>query len=225
MKKVLFIVASLFLSGCVSQSVRNQQQDEINKTIPTCSSQKQCDTAWSASRQWVTQNCGMKIQNYSNDYIETYNSIGDSAATACQITKNLQPNGANSINIRVSCGNMFGCVPDQYQSVINFNKYVSNAIDNVSPVKIGAMMIMADIKGMIVENPSYSAGLLVKSVASGWPASKAGLLVGDIVTDVGSTRIRTQAEMTTAMEEYHSGDTVDLKVLRAGNVSVIKISL
>lgn len=225
MKKILLIITAIALSGCVSQAARNQQQDEINKTIPTCSSQKQCDAAWSSARQWVTQNCGMKIQNYSNDYIETYNSIGDSASTSCQVTKNAQPNGTSSINIRVSCGNIFGCVPDQYQSVINFNRFVGGAVEKVSPIKIGAMMGMADKSGKVVENPSYSFGMVVKSITPNWAADKAGLRVGDIVTDVGNSRIRTQSEMTNAMEQFHAGDVVEFKVFRTGANSVVKINL
>ncbi|WP_301530078.1 hypothetical protein [Klebsiella pneumoniae] len=74
MKKVVIFLATLALAGCVSNSERQKQQAEIDRTTPSCSSQKQCDAAWAAARQWVNQNCGMKIQNYSSDYIETYNS-------------------------------------------------------------------------------------------------------------------------------------------------------
>ncbi|HDS2638199.1 TPA: hypothetical protein QID38_003675, partial [Klebsiella pneumoniae subsp. pneumoniae] len=115
MKKVVIFLATLALAGCVSNSERQKQQAEIDRTTPYCSSQKQCDAAWAAARQWVSQNCGMKIQNYSSDYIETYNSPANSAAIACQVTKNPLPTGASSINVRISCSNMFGCVPDVYQ--------------------------------------------------------------------------------------------------------------
>ncbi|MHB7197744.1 hypothetical protein ACYCIQ_25435, partial [Klebsiella pneumoniae] len=71
MKKVVIFLATLALAGCVSNSERQKQQAEIDRTTPYCSSQKQCDAAWAAARQWVSQNCGMKIQNYSSDYIET----------------------------------------------------------------------------------------------------------------------------------------------------------
>ncbi|WP_312582999.1 PDZ domain-containing protein [Atlantibacter hermannii] len=225
MKRAFVFVLGFLLSGCVSQSVRNQQQDEINQTIPSCSSQRQCDAAWAAARQWVTQNCGMKIQNYSNDYIETYNSIGNSTNTSCQVTKNPHPNGVNSINITVSCANMFGCTPDQYQSVIEFNKYVGEVVNNFSPIKIGAMMGMADKNGKVVENPSYSAGLVISDIESGSSASKAGLLVGDIVTSVGDDRIRTQADMTEAMGKYHSGDSVKFKIIRRLQESFVNINL
>lgn len=225
MKKLLIIIFGVMLAGCVSKTVRNQQQDEINRTIPACSSQKQCDAAWSAARQWVTQNCGMKIQNYSNDYMETYNSIGDSTAIACQVTKNPHPNGVNTIDARMSCANMFGCTPDQFQSVIAFNKYINNAIGMVSPIKMGASLEMSNSKGDAVENPSYSAGLRVKSLAPGWAASKAGLKAGDIITDVDGERVRTQYDMTTLMEKHHSGDVVELKVLRSGVSSNLHINL
>lgn len=225
MKGLLVFLLSFLIFGCVSQTNRNQQQEEIDRTIPSCSSQRQCDAAWAAARQWVTQNCGMKIQNYSDDYIETYNSVGDATKTSCQVTKNPQPSGVNSINIRISCANMFVCVPDQYQSVIEFNKYVGTAVNNFSPIKIGAMMGMADRNGQVVENPSYSFGMVVRSLEQGYPAYNSGLMIGDIVTSVDDERIRTQSDMTKAMEKYHSGDSVELKVLRKNQEATIKIKL
>jgi len=221
MKNLIVAISIITLAGCVSAEKRGAQQDQINKTVPVCSSQKQCDAAWAAARQWVNQNCGMKIQTYSNDYIETYNSVADSAATSCQVTKNLQPNGVSSINITVRCANMFGCVPDQFESVLSFNKFVGSYISKFSPIKIGAIMGMSDRSGQLVENSSYSVGMLIKEVAPGGSASKAGLKAGDIVTSIDGQKVRNQNEMTTALEKYSSGDNAEFKFFRHGSESKI----
>ncbi|EOY8739511.1 PDZ domain-containing protein [Klebsiella michiganensis] len=225
MKKIAIILTALTLAGCVSSSERQRQQAEIDRTIPQCSSQKQCDAAWSAARQWVNQNCGMKIQNYSNDYIETYNSPANSAALACQVTKNPLPNGASSINIRTSCSNMFSCVPDTYQAVINFNNYVNENVERFAPVRMGFMARMSDVNGNEVKNTSYSSGMVIKGVTQNGPAYKAGLRDGDIVTSVGNDAVRSQYDMTSAMEKYHSGDNVKVTILRNGKTLTQEVNL
>lgn len=225
MKKALVFILGFLITGCVSQTAKRPSQDEMNKTVPVCASQKQCDTAWSATRQWINQNCGMKIQNYSADYIETYNSVGGDTKLACQVNRNTLPDGSSAILIRLSCGNMFGCIPDQYQSVINFNNYVSDAINKASPIKVGIITSMSDKNGKIVENPSYSTGLIIESVTPGGIASKSGVIANDILVNIGSDRIRTQYDITSAMEKYHSGDKVVFKVIRAGNEVNLDINL
>ncbi|WAM43692.1 PDZ domain-containing protein [Edwardsiella piscicida] len=225
MKKIAIILTTLILSGCVSSAERQRQQAEIDRTIPLCSSQKQCDAAWAAARQWVNQNCGMKIQNYSSDYIETYNSPADSAALACQVTKNPLPNGASAINLRTSCSNMFGCVPDTYQSIINFNNYVNKNVEQFAPVKMGFTAIMSDINGHEVKNTSYSSGMVIMNVNQGGSAYKAGLRRGDIITSLGNDAVRNQRDMTSAMEKYHSGDNVNITILRNGKTLVQEVNL
>ncbi|MEN4831741.1 PDZ domain-containing protein [Pantoea vagans] len=225
MKTLIVLLSFILLSGCVSGEQRKAQQDQMNKTVPTCASQKQCDAAWSAARQWVTQNCGMKIQNYSADYIETYNSLPNSASTACQVAKNLQPNGVSTLNITVSCGNMFGCVPNQVDSVLAFNKFVGDYVSRFSPIKIGAVMGMSDRGGKVVENSSYSVGMIIKEVTPNGIADKSGLRVGDIISSMGGQKIRNQNDMTTSLEKYASGDKTELTVIRSNTEMKIPLNM
>ncbi|MHA7847108.1 PDZ domain-containing protein [Serratia sp. D1N4] len=218
MKKVLLIVLSiLWLSGCASKAERSAQQAEIDKTIPICQSDKQCAAAWSGARQWVNQNCGMKIQTYSNDYIETYNSIGKSAATACQVNKTPLPNGNTAINIRVSCANMFACVPDQYQSVIKFNNELNEYMKQFGTIKIGVMLGMVDKNGVLAKNSADSFGLIVQSVSQGQIAQKSGLQSGDIITHVDERRVVKLSDYGNLIEEHARGDKLVFTVLRNGN--------
>lgn len=225
MKKITLLLTTLMLTGCVSNLDRQNQQAEINRTTPMCYSQKQCDGAWSAARQWVNLNCAMKIQNYSSDYIETYNSVDGSTQIACQVTKNPLPNGGNAIALRVSCANMFGCVPDQYQAIMSFNKNVSEYMEQFSPVKMGFMASMADSKGNLVTKTAYSAGLYIKDVSPNGTAYKAGLRDGDVITSVGSDSVRNSFDLTSAMEKYHAGDNVKITFLRNGKTITKEVHL
>lgn len=126
MRKAIFTLLSLsLLAGCASMTPQQQAafQQQMAATQPRCSTQRQCEAAWSAARNWVTSNCGMKIQTMTDSYIETYNSIDTSLA--CRVTKDPEPSGGYSLSIAVSCGNMFGCVPDAHDAALSFNREVS----------------------------------------------------------------------------------------------------
>ncbi|MDE9545381.1 PDZ domain-containing protein [Xenorhabdus bovienii] len=225
MNKLLlpFIISITSISGCVSQGDRIKQQDIINQTIPTCASEKQCNAGWAAAREWVNQNCGMKIQHYSDSYMETYNTLGNSTNTACQVTKSPHPNGFSSINIRVSCSNFIRCVPDQYESVIEFNKYVGNYIKQFSPKMIGVMWGMSDKSGNLVQSAFESVGLYISTLVPQGIAEKGGLKEKDIVIAIDGKKITIVSDYISAMESHHAGDKATFTVIR--NSKEMNISL
>jgi C-terminal processing protease CtpA/Prc len=57
-------------------------------------------------------------------------------------------------------------------------------------------------------------GVLVDAVKSGSPAAKAGLRVGDVVTDVDGDAATSAIDMLSAMADRKQGDAVKLAVLR-----------
>ncbi|MBL5904459.1 PDZ domain-containing protein [Serratia fonticola] len=217
MKKATLIIFSiLWLSGCVSKSERSAQQAEIEKTIPICQSDKQCEAAWSGARQWINENCGMKIQTYSNDYIETYNSIGSSAATSCQVNKTLLPNGITAISIKIQCANIIGCVPDQYESVMKFNKDLNYYISQFAPIKLGFVIGMATKNGIEAKSASDSFGLLIRSVEPGGIAQSNGLQPNDIITYVNESRVVKLIDYGNLIDKHARGDKLMFSVLRNG---------
>ncbi len=186
----------------------------MNKTVPTCSSSRQCDAGWSAARAWVSNNCGMKISTYSSDYIETYNSPPDSPNLYCSVEKNRLPNGSTVINITVNCSNIFVCRPDKYSAVINFNKSVSDYISQFEPIKIGVYLGMSDINGNVVGDTRDSYGMVAKNVSLHSRANAAGILDGDIIIKINNYRVRNQSEVTSALESISVGDDVKIEVIR-----------
>jgi hypothetical protein len=128
MGKAIFAVLSLLaLTGCATMTPQQQAefQQQMAATQPRCATKRQCEAAWSAARNWVNTNCGMKIQTMTDSYIETYNSIDSDPSLACRVTKDPDSSGGYSLSITVSCANMFGCVPDAHQAALSFNREVS----------------------------------------------------------------------------------------------------
>ena len=67
--------------------------------------------------------------------------------------------------------------------------------------------------------------MLIKGVTNGGPAYKAGLRDDDIVTAVGNDAVRSQYDLTSAMEKYHLGDNVKVTILRNGKELIKEVHL
>ena len=68
-------------------------------------------------------------------------------------------------------------------------------------------------------------GAYVYSVEKGSCSDKAGLKVGDIITAINGTEVKTSSELTNAKKDFKAGDTVTLKVYRQGEYVDIKVTL
>lgn len=127
MGKLIVLVLSLGLAGCAGmQEKQSANRALFEETIPVCNGEASCKMGWAVARNWVIQNCGMKIQNITDTYIETYGS--NSTALACRVMGEPRGPGSWAMVIRTTCGNIFGCVPDSWESAIRFNREVGLAI-------------------------------------------------------------------------------------------------
>lgn len=67
--------------------------------------------------------------------------------------------------------------------------------------------------------PDYSddpQGLRIDGVRAGTPAEKAGMQAGDILTQIGSTKVKNIYDLTAALSSLEPGNVVDVVVLRDG---------
>ncbi len=135
MQRIMLVVLTamaagmlIALGGCVPITTP-QQQAEIASTTPVCHGKKQCEAAWAAARNWVTSNCGMKIETYTDSFFQTFNSKDSaSVSLACSVSKTPLPAGGDSIIATMGCNNVFGCEPDATKSMLRFNKYVESSL-------------------------------------------------------------------------------------------------
>lgn len=126
--KWFFVLVCIFLSGCVQTKVEQQAKlSQYKATIPRCNTEEACEIMWAASRRWVLSSAAMKIQTHTDDFIETYNPIGGSAELAARVSKEPEGRGAYRFVVEAWCGNMFGCVPNNIDAMLSFNRMVSNA--------------------------------------------------------------------------------------------------
>ena len=75
--------------------------------------------------------------------------------------------------------------------------------------------------------PSYTAneeGLKVDGVSEGKPAQKAGILTGDIITQIGTYPIKDIQAYMDALGKFEKGQTVPVKVKRANEIITISLT-
>jgi len=70
-----------------------------------------------------------------------------------------------------------------------------------------------------------TAGALVRAIASGSPAQKAGMDVQDVVTSIDGDRINNSAAMVTVLRRREPGQTVSVGYVRAGRARTAKMVL
>jgi hypothetical protein len=75
--------------------------------------------------------------------------------------------------------------------------------------------------------PSYSSkasGLKVDGVSEGKPAQKAGILAGDIITQIGELPIKDMESYMDALGKFEKGQTVPVKLLRAEKEITVNVT-
>jgi len=76
-------------------------------------------------------------------------------------------------------------------------------------------------------NLPVNDGLIVTGVENGSPAAKAGIKVGDIITEAAGEPIRSERDIFDAIQNnyLHAGDVLNLKVWRDGDAKTVKLKL
>jgi serine protease Do len=81
------------------------------------------------------------------------------------------------------------------------------------------------VDGQRAEFFGVKEGVLVRSVAKGTPAEKAGLKAGDVVTKVDSKEVSTPRELSSALRAARSRQTLPLTVMRDKRETTVNVTL
>lgn len=133
MKKLVAVAALIAAAtaGCATTGANgNAQMAEFSNTIPVCAGEAECQLAWEAAQLWIAQNSRFKIQTATNVLIETYNGGPYDATLSPRATKEPLGGGKYQIVFGGGCNNLFGCVPSKWEAGIQFNQYVTTAMQN-----------------------------------------------------------------------------------------------
>ena len=129
MRLAITVAMALMGASCTTTGVPVQQrQAAIVSTIPTCSTDRECELKWSAARQWILSNAPMKLQHLAPDFMETYNPRRNSIDIGVRVVKEPMPQGGYRIVATIWCDNIYDlCRPNKWDALQNFNDYVNAA--------------------------------------------------------------------------------------------------
>lgn len=124
-----FALAALTLAGCATAPTAEieAKRDEIARTVPTCSNEKECTAKWEAAQLWIVKNAGYKLQLVTSVLLETYNATDSKVELAARVTKEAVGNGKYTLNLKVWCDNFLGCHPDPLDATLDFQRKVNAA--------------------------------------------------------------------------------------------------
>jgi len=77
---------------------------------------------------------------------------------------------------------------------------------------------MAEAQGL-----GEQKGAIVADISAGGPSARAGLQVGDVVTSVNGTTIKSSSELTRQVARVRAGDVLHLNVIREGKARTVDI--
>lgn len=77
----------------------------------------------------------------------------------------------------------------------------------------------------VAREEGRQGGLLITEVEAGGPADRAGLMLGDVLLTVGGEAVEDMEGLMAALSGERAGQTVAVRVLRAGKVKEVKVGL
>ncbi len=97
----------------------------------------------------------------------------------------------------------------------------------VAAVLLGATAALGFSQSASDANPGHPSepGVLVVSVEPGSPAEKAGVVRGDIITDVNGAAVNSQADIRQAIASHKQGDTLSVKVRHGDENKTLSVAL
>jgi hypothetical protein len=127
----------LLTSGCAwtSPAMRQanlEKEKEFQRTIPTCSTDKECSAKWEVAQLWVLKNAQYGIRIATPVLIETYFSANlppygqDPSLIAAQVTKQPQGNGKYQFNAKVWRYTLLNGDQNQWDAMLDFNKQINS---------------------------------------------------------------------------------------------------
>jgi S1-C subfamily serine protease len=90
---------------------------------------------------------------------------------------------------------------------------------------LGLASLPVPLPAALRERTGEEVALLVTRVEPGSPAERAGLLLGDAILSFGGERLQDPGELLAFLSEDRIGDAVPLRVLRAGEVRDVTVTV
>ncbi|MYA37437.1 MAG: hypothetical protein F4234_12110 [Gammaproteobacteria bacterium] len=112
------------LASCGASEEYLARLAEVERTIPICASEAECEAKWSAARSWVIANADFTLRTDSDTRIDTLNADSTRSGTAVQVDRVEGQNGEFQIVVDVECFAAYGC-PSELDMRLDFNRTIN----------------------------------------------------------------------------------------------------
>ena len=117
------VLASL-MTACAVSPETQALIDQYESTIPSCTTQIDCETKWANARNWVRANSDFPIYTESATRIRATSTLTTSAGVGVVVTREGSGNQYRFL-VDVECFNAFGC-PNVWQTKLDFNRALND---------------------------------------------------------------------------------------------------
>ena len=121
-----FLLATILVSMLVSCAVNPEIQakmDEFARTIPSCTSDADCNRKWALARSWTEENSDFNIRSESDTRINASSNIISQDGIGVVVTKVTTGSGRYQIIADLECFSAYSC-PELWDLKVDFNRTV-----------------------------------------------------------------------------------------------------
>ena len=199
-------------------------------------------------------NVGDRVLAIGNPLGELTFSMSGGMVSSVNRTINVDGTPFNMIQTDASInpGNSGGPLLNSYGEVVGIVSAKYSSYSNESVEGLGFAIPINDVWAMIedimtngyVTNKPYlgatvgtmteqmaaqyrydiTSGVFIYSVEEGGAADKAGLKMGDVITKVGDTEVKSMEDLNAAKKQYSAGDTVTMTIDRQGKTMTVEVT-
>jgi len=121
---MLTTLAALLLVSCAVSPETQAKMDEYARTIPSCSTDAECDRKWAIARAWTLQNSDFSLRGESDTRINANSNIISQSGIGVTVTKVANGNNEFQIVADLECFSAYSC-PELWDLKVDFNQTVN----------------------------------------------------------------------------------------------------
>ena len=154
--------------------------------------------------------------NYTQRLIQTDAAINPGNSGGALLNAAGEVIGINSVKYADTDVEGIGyAIPISTASPIIEDLITKEKVDESESAFLGVSGV--DVTSEVAEAYNLPTGVSVRQVTKGSAAEKAGIQVGDIITSFDGREVKSMEELSTRMQYYRAGDTVEVVIKRASD--------